>query len=209
MNKHHDKLKVHIPLPALPATFTAVFASSASAHSGREQSAGFMHGFLHPFGGFDHILAMIAVGLWASQLAFADNKKAMWVVPLAFVSMMTIGGVLGVSGIAIPGVETGIAVSVLILGVLIAAAVRLPLAASVAIVGAFALFHGAAHGAEMPANSNGLIFGAGFILATILLHAVGIGAGIGAHKLLHSPKALPLRYAGAAIALCGLMLMVS
>jgi urease accessory protein len=199
-----------LPRLALPAMSTLLVATSvAHAHSGHHEPAGFAHGFMHPVGGWDHILAMLAVGLWASQLALGGNKKAMWAVPLAFVSMMTIGGVLGASGVAVPAVETGIAASVLVLGVLIAAAIRLPLAASVAVVGAFALFHGAAHGAEMPANSNGLMYGAGFTLATILLHAVGIGAGVGVKQLLSSPKALPARFAGAAIALCGLMLMIS
>ena len=209
MIKHLKHLSFRLPLPASLATLTAVLASSASAHSGRGESAGFMPGFSHPLGGLDHILAMLAVGLWASQIAFAGNKKALWAVPLAFVSMMTIGGVLGASDIAMPGVETGIAASVLILGVLIAAAVRLPLVASIAVVGAFALFHGAAHGAEMPATSNGLVYGAGFVLTTVLLHSAGIGAGVGVKQLLSSSKTLPLRYAGAAIALCGLMLMVS
>lgn len=209
MNKKFHKLKVHFSASAVMATMTAMAASSAQAHSGHEETAGFMHGFAHPIGGWDHVLAMVAVGLWASQLAFAGHKKAMWAVPLAFVIMMSMGGMLNAAGSTIPGVETGIAASVLILGVLIAAAVRFPLALGVTIVGAFAFFHGQAHVTEMPIGASGLVYGVGFILATILLHAVGIGAGIGAKHLLHSPTALPLRFAGAAIALCGLMLMVS
>jgi urease accessory protein len=199
-----------LPRLALPALSTLLVTTSvAHAHPGHHEPAGFAHGFMHPVGGWDHILAMIAVGLWASQLAFGGNKKAIWAVPLAFVSMMTIGGVLGAGGATLPGVETGIATSVLVLGVLIAAAIRLPLPASVAAVGAFALFHGAAHGAEMPTSSNGLLYGAGFVLATILLHAAGIGAALGTQKLMKSPQVLPLRFAGAAIALSGVLLAIA
>ena len=209
MNNITYKLKRHIPLPALVATITAIFASSANAHTGHGETAGFLHGFAHPIGGWDHVLAMIAVGLWAAQLSNAGNKRALWAVPLAFVTMMMAGGALGMAGMAMPGVETGITASVLILGVLVAAAVRLPLSASVAIVGAFALFHGHAHGTEMPTAASGLVYGAGFVLATILLHASGIGVGIGAQKLAKSQVTSSLRFAGTAIALCGLMLMVS
>lgn len=209
MNKIINKLKLQLIMFAMMASLTAIFASSASAHTGHGETAGFLHGFAHPIGGWDHVLAMIAVGLWAAQLSNAGNKRALWAVPLAFVTMMVAGGALGMAGIAIPGVETGITASVLILGVLVAAAVRLPLSASVAIVGAFALFHGHAHGAEMPTAASGLVYCAGFVLATILLHASGIGVGIGAQKLVKSQMTSPLRFAGAAIALCGLMLMVS
>jgi urease accessory protein len=194
-------------LAAMSAAATGVLATAAQAHPGHSANE-WTHGFLHPMIGWDHLLAMLAVGIWATQLA-STNRRALWAVPATFVSVMAIGALLGMSGLALAGVETGNAASVLVLGVLIAAAVRLPLPASMAIVGAFALLHGHAHGTEMPAAASSLTYGVGFMLATISLHAAGIGAALGAQKLLTSPKTLPLRYAGAAIALCGLMLMVA
>ena len=157
---------------------------------------GFGPGFFHPFLGLDHLIAMVAVGLWASQL----GGRARWSVPLAFVSFMVIGGVLGMGGNGISYLEQGIAASVLVLGLLIAAAVRLPLAASMAVVGLFALFHGYAHGAEMSAAASGLIYGAGFVMATISMHLAGLGLGLLAQRFAAAPC---LRYAGAAIAIGG------
>ena len=138
--------------------------ASVFAHTGADPAAGFGHGFAHPLGGLDHILAMVAVGIWASQI----GGKALRAVPAAFVGVMAVGGVLGVSGVAIPFTEEGIIISVLILGVLIAAAARLPLAVSMGIVGLFAVFHGHAHGAGMPVAASGLAYGMGFTLATAL-----------------------------------------
>src|SRR5262249_29766957 len=131
-------------------------------------------GLAHPIHGLDHILAMVAVGLWAVQL----GGRARWLVPASFVSVMALGGVLGMAGVAMPFAEQGIFASVLILGVLIAAAVRRPLAASMGLVGLFALCHGHAHGMEMPGTSAALAYGAGFVLATVLLHATGIATGL-------------------------------
>lgn len=195
-----------LALPSAIALLT--MASVANAHTGHIESPDLVQGFMHPFSGLDHILAMLAVGLWATQLS-AANQRAIWLVPVAFIDVMMVGGLLGANGVALPGVEVGILASVLILGVLIAASVRLPLAASMAIVGAFALFHGFDHGASMPATVSGLTYGVGFINATILLHAAGIGLAMGAQKLLDKNSALPLRFAGAAISLGGLLLMVS
>ena len=186
---------------------TGVLATAAQAHPGHSANE-WAHGFMHPMIGWDHLLAMLAVGIWAAQLA-TSNRRMLWAVPATFVGVMAIGALLGANRLTLPGIETGIAASVLVLGVLIAAAARLPLAASMAIVGVFALLHGHAHGTEMPASASSLTYGAGFMLATISLHAAGIGATLSAQKLLTSPKTMPLRYAGAAIALCGLMLMVS
>jgi len=143
---------------------------------------------------------MIAVGLWAAQ----RGGRSLWLVPLAFVSIMALGGMLGMTGGALPFVETGIATSVLILGVLIAASVRLPLLMSVFIVGVLAMFHGYAHGAEMPATASGLAYGIGFMLATASLHLCGIGMGLAAQKI-NSVKLV--RYAGGAIAACGVYLI--
>ena len=122
----------------------------AFAHTGVGETTGFMHGFSHPIGGVDHILAMVAVGLWATQI----GGRALWVVPCTFVGVMVLGGVLGFTGIHMPFVEEGILVSILILGVLIAGAFKIPLMYSSLIVGLFAIFHGYAHGTEMPAQAH-------------------------------------------------------
>jgi len=174
----------------------------AHAHVGVGDTSGFSHGFGHPLGGMDHLLAMLAVGLWAAQ----TGGRALWAVPLTFVGVMAAGGALGMAGVHLPMVETGILLSVLTLGVFIAAAVRLPLAASMLIVGLFALCHGHAHGAEMPETAAGLAYGAGFVLATALLHAAGIGLGIGIQKAA-TPKFV--RVAGGVIALGGAYLWLA
>jgi urease accessory protein len=173
----------------------------AQAHPGHGNVHSFAGGFSHPLTGFDHILAMVAVGLWAAQL----GGRAMYLVPAAFVGVMTLGGALGMAGVHLPMVEAGIMVSILVLGLLIAAAVRLPAAAGMAIVGLFALFHGHAHGAELPAGATGLTYALGFIAATICLHAVGIGLGLLAQKKLPAPA---IRWAGAAIIAGGVCLWV-
>ena len=142
------------------------------AHPGHD-TASFGAGLVHPLGGLDHILAMLAVGLWVAQL----GGRARWMAPATFIGVMTLGGALGLAHVSLPFVEQGILLSVLVLGVLIAAAVRLPLVASAAIVGLFALCHGFAHGAEMPDTAAGFTYGAGFALATALLHGSGLLAG--------------------------------
>jgi urease accessory protein len=182
--------------------FTAalLLPSLAQAHPNHGAATGLASGFAHPLSGLDHFCAMIAVGLWAAQ----RGGRALWAVPLAFVSVMMLGAILGMGGIHVPFTEQGIAASVLILGILIAAALRLPLAASVAIVALFALFHGYAHGAEMPATTSGFRYGIGFVAATVLLHACGIGLGLAAKKMANEKT---VRYAGGAIAACGLYLI--
>ena len=142
----------------------APLAQAHPGHEGHDFTWDFSGGFAHPLSGWDHLLAMIAVGLWAAQL----GGRARWLVPSAFVGVMALGAALGHAGLMFPGVEQGIAASVLVLGLLIATAVRLPVAAGMALVGLFAGFHGIAHGAEMPATAGGLSYGAGFILATAL-----------------------------------------
>jgi urease accessory protein len=174
--------------------------SLAQAHPGAPgHTHGFSNGLLHPLTGLDHICAMVAVGLWAAQ----RGGRALWLVPLTFVSIMVIGGILGMGGVGIPYVEQGIAASVLVLGIFIAAAVRLPLAASAAIVGLFALFHGYAHGAEMPDTASGLAYGIGFVVATASLHLCGISLGLSAQRF---ASAKLIRFAGGAIAGCGVYL---
>ena len=174
--------------------------SLAQAHPNHGPATGLAGGFMHPLTGLDHLCAMIAVGLWAAQ----RGGRALWAVPLAFVSAMTLGALAGMSGHTLPFVEQGIAASVLILGILIVSALRLPLAASIVLVGAFALFHGYAHGAEMPATASGFAYGAGFVAATAGLHLFGISLGLTARKLATEQM---VRYAGGAIALCGLYLV--
>jgi urease accessory protein len=156
------------------AILTALVVIPANAHTGHGPTSGFLYGVGHPIGGMDHLLAMLAVGLWAAQI----GGRALWAVPTTFICVMVLGGILGMAGVAIPFVEGGILVSVFGVGVLIAAAVRLPLAASMVIVGFFALFHGQAHGAEMPAEASGLLYSLGFVISTAFLHATGAAAGI-------------------------------
>ncbi len=201
MNNHNRNFSPTLKMSAVLVA-AALLPALAQAHPWPGHSHSFTGGLSHPLNGLDHILAMVAVGLWAAQL----GGRALWLVPASFVTLMSVGGVLGMAGLALPGVETGILVSVLALGLLIAAAARLPLAASMAVVGVFALFHGHAHGAEMPAAASSLAYGAGFILATALLHACGMALGFLAQKRLPAPV---LRFAGAAIAVGGLCLWLS
>jgi urease accessory protein len=185
---------------ALPLLLIFLLPSLAQAHPGPPgHTHGFANGLLHPLTGLDHICAMVAVGLWAVQ----RGGRALWLVPTTFVSIMIFGGILGMGHAGIPYIEQGIAASVLVLGLLIAGAVRLPLTASAAIVGLFALFHGYAHGAEMPATASGLAYGIGFVIATASLHLCGIGLGLLAKRY---ASANLIRYAGGAIAACGVYL---
>ncbi len=162
-------------LRAAAAVVATLLPTAAWAHVGHGSTVGFVHGFVHPVTGIDHVLAMVAVGLFAANL----GGRALWAVPLSFVSVMAVGGALGVAGIAIPFVEAGIAISVIVLGLAVALRWQWPVAAAMALVGVFAIFHGHAHGAEMPVDASGLEYGLGFMLATALLHVVGIGLGIG------------------------------
>ena len=173
----------------------------AHAHPGHATSS-VAHGFSHPLSGIDHFLAMLAVGLWAGQL----GGRARWQVPVAFLVVMLAGGILGMGGTSVPGVEQGILASILVLGVLVAAAIRLPLVISIAMVGMFAFFHGAAHGTEMPVSATGLSYSVGFTIATAMLHLTGLGIGVIAEL---SHQARFVRIAGGAIAICALMIAVS
>jgi urease accessory protein len=132
-----------------------------------------MHGFMHPLGGLDHQLAMILVGIFAYQL----GGRALWLVPLTFVGVMALGGFLGVAGVRVPFIEAGITLSIIVLGAIVAFGARIPVAVAMGIVGLFAIFHGHAHGSEMPLDASGVAYGLGFMLATAILHAVGIGIG--------------------------------
>lgn len=176
--------------------FLALAASgSAMAHPGHAEGA--MAGLLHPMTGVDHILAMVAVGLWAAQL----GGRAQWLLPASFVGFLAAGGALGASGVALPLVEAGIITSVLLLGLLIGFAVRLQATAAAMAVGVFALCHGYAHGAEMPAMGNGWLYGLGFVVASAALHAAGLWLGRSA-----AAHGRWLRGSGAAISLAGVWL---
>jgi urease accessory protein len=180
------------------AAITLALPGAAFAHPGHIEASGFLHGFAHPIGGLDHVLAMVAVGLFAANL----GGRALWAVPATFVAVMALGGALGIQGIALPFVETGIALSVVVLGMLIALRVDWPVAAAMAVVGLFAIFHGHAHGAEMPLDASGAAYAAGFMIATALLHSAGIvlGLGVGARREV-------ARLGGAAMTLAGLALL--
>lgn len=174
-----------------------LLASAAQAHVGNHETSGLLHGLQHPLGGLDHILAMVAVGLWAAQLGGA----ARWALPVSFLGMMLIGGVVGIAGLPLPWVEPGILISDLVLGALILAATRLPLAVSMGTVGLLAVFHGYAHGAELPQGASGLEFAAGFVCSTAFLHGLGLGAAVLMQKFLNESV---VKVAGAGILVGGL-----
>jgi urease accessory protein len=168
----------------------------AWAHVGQgDIGGGFVAGFMHPILGLDHVIAMVAVGLWGAQL----GAPAIWVLPVTFPVVMAFGGVLGAMGVPIPGIEIGIAVSAIALGAMVAFAARPPLWVAAILVGVFAIFHGHAHGAELPESANAIAFSAGFVVATGSLHALGILIGVA--NRWHTGAQL-LRLGGAAIA-CG------
>jgi len=185
----------------LSALAIAAFGiGSAFAHPGHPDAFGFNDGFSHPFSGIDHLLAMLALGLWAAQ----NKRSALWVLPLAFPLTMAAGALLAFSGLQLPAVETGIAASVAVFGLLIAFAVRMPLWASAGVVSIFALFHGYAHGSELPHSASALWYGAGFVAATALLHALGLAIGLVAGQKM---AAQAVRLGGVAIAAVGCYLL--
>ncbi|CUB04103.1 HupE/UreJ family protein [Marinomonas fungiae] len=177
-------------------------SNAVFAHAGHEHTSSFMSGFLHPMGGLDHLLAMIAVGLWAASM----GGRALWTVPMAFVAMMLLGGGAAMAGLEVPFVEQGILLSVMVLGVLVLGAKRLPVAACAAIAGGFAVFHGVAHGMEMPANGTAAQYALGFAVATTALHLVGLGFG---QLMARIGTPLVTRLSGSAIAVLGLLLSIA
>lgn len=188
--------------PALALALT-MLPGVAFAHTGVGQTTGFVHGFGHPLSGLDHILAMVMVGVFAWQL----GGRAIWAVPATFVGVMAIGGALGVAGIGIPFVETGIALSIIVLGAVVALNVKAPVAAAMAVVGLFAIFHGHAHGAEMPENAGGVAYAAGFMIATAVLHAAGLGLGYAIGKISERRGPVLMRSTGAVAALAGVAIL--
>ena len=184
---------------AFGALLTQLAPSAAWAHTGLAHVTGFASGFAHPPSGLDHVLAMGAVGVLAMRL----GGRAVWLVPAAFIAMMALGGILGLSGMAVPYVEMGIAASVLVLGLAIATKVPLSATGAAVLVGFFALFHGHAHGAEMPSDSAGVSYALGFVLATAMLHMAGLG--LGAALCRRAPRVIGA--SGAAMAAAGIGLL--
>lgn len=176
---------------------TGRFIAHASHH---DAGGGLLSGLSHPVSGADHVLAMVAVGLWGAQL----GRPAVWALPVAFPIAMALGGMLGLTGIPLPGVEIGIAVSAIVLGIMVLAAARPPLWVAAVLVGVFALFHGHAHGTELPPGANGTLYSIGFVISTGLLHAVGIAIGL-IHRYDWGKSAL--RGAGAMVAAGGALFL--
>lgn len=175
----------------------------ASAHVGVGDTGGFVHGFWHPIGGIDHVLTMVMVGLLAAQL----GGRALCLVPAAFVAVLAIGGGIGFAGIPIPFIELGIGLSIVVLGTAVALGLRIMIATAMALVGFFAFFHGYAHGAEMPETVAGLAYGAGFVVATSLLHAFGLALGLVMSSKAGRRGETLVRAAGALVAVAGVALV--
>jgi urease accessory protein len=180
----------------LIAALLLAAASVAQGHEGGGVAGGFYSGFLHPILGWDHVAAMVAVGLWGAFL----GSPAIWILPVVFPLVMAIGGALGVAGVPLPAVETGIATSAVVLGAMVALAARPPLWVAAVIVAAFAVFHGHAHGTELPAAANPLAFSLGFVIATGLLHLSGVAFGLLARW---PPGRVAVRAGGGLIAIAG------
>ena len=198
------KTKQAIKIVVMAGIISLMATMPAAAHVGDHSTSTFAHGLLHPFNGLDHVLAMIAVGLYAVQL----GGRALWLVPAAFVGTMIVGALLGYLGAPMPMAEAGIALSVVAMGVAIAVGLRLPLIAATMLVGAFALFHGHAHGNEgLAIGMSFLPYAAGFIVATSLLHLSGIALGAGLNKLGSTPSFVLNKLAGTAGAIAGVSLL--
>jgi urease accessory protein len=190
----------HRPLIAAIPWLIAAGSAPAFAHGGGDIAGGFLGGFAHPLFGPDHVAAMVAVGLWGAVL----GPPALWLLPVAFPLVMALGGVLGIAGVALPRVEIGVAASAIVLGAMVVFSVRAPLVIAAAAVAAFAVFHGYAHGAELPAGADAAAYSAGFVIATGMLHLSGIGLGLAARW---PAGRVAVRLAGAAIAAAGVMFL--
>lgn len=191
---------LHFYTVIVAAVFSLIFSPSAHAHVQQGQAISFLTGLEHPVSGLDHVLAMVAVGIWGAQL----GNPAIWLLPIAFPMMMALGAMMGLIGMGLPGIEIGIAVSAIVLGCMILGEVRANLAVAVILVGFFAVFHGHAHGTELPAGQSGLLYSMGFVVATGCLHGAGIVIG-----LIHRWTAgrLILRGGGAVIAMMGVFFL--
>ena len=189
----------------LAAIFLLVSSSTAFAHPGHNVS-GFAAGLMHPFSGLDHLLAMVAVGLWAAQgNSMKRGRSKVWLLPATFMTMLAVGAGIAMQWQSLPLVEPGIATSVLALGLLIALSLQLPASLSVAITGLFGLLHGYAHGLELPRSAAPVEYALGFLAATAALHLSGIAAGLA----MRQRYALLTRFLGSAIAVSGVCLLAS
>ncbi len=191
---------MNFPAWILLLAICLIWAQSAQAHVQQGQAVGFVTGLSHPWSGLDHILAMIAVGLWGAQL----GNPALWLLPVTFPMVMAIGAMLGLMGMPLPGIEMGIAVSAIILGGMVLGEARPKVAVAAILVGFFAIFHGHAHGTELPAGQSGLLYSMGFVMATGNLHGIGITIGL-AHRW--PAGKLAIRGAGAFISVMGLFFL--
>ena len=195
-------MRIRLLGTGFPALIAFIAAAPSYAHTGVLQTTGFWHGLEHPLTGMDHLLAMVAVGIWAAQL----GGRALWLVPITFITVMSISGIASMGGIAPPLVEPGIVLSVLLLGILITAMVRLPVTIGASLVGVFAAFHGAAHGIEVPAQASGAAYAVGFVTATAVLHLCGLGlAGL----LARFGRLDLVRYLGGVVTLGGAYLTLT
>lgn len=181
-----------------------VFAPAAAlAHPGHDGAGGLVHGFLHPVTGIDHVLAMIAVGVLAAQY----GGRALWLIPMSFLVAMAAAGAIGMAGIPVQIVEAGIGLSVVVLGLVIAFQIKPPTLVAMVVVGFFALFHGYAHGSEMPNGLAGLSFAAGFLVATALLLGAGVGLGLLLQRRTLSRRLI--QAGGGAMALVGIAVLTN
>jgi urease accessory protein len=182
--------------------FLVLVPGAALAHPGHDGADGLVHGFVHPFTGIDHVLAMIAVGVLAAQY----GGRALWLVPMSFLVAMAAAGAVGMAGISVQIVEAGIGFSVVVFGIMIAFQIQPPTLVAMAAVGFFALFHGYAHGFEMPDGQAGLSFAAGFLVATAFLLGAGVGLGLLLQR--QAPRRRLLQAGGGAMALAGIAMLV-
>jgi urease accessory protein len=199
MSSKHRSLRLTL------SALAALAPTLAFAHPGvAGHTHGFIQGFAHPISGIDHILAMVAVGIFAANL----GGRALLAVPLTFMGFMLVGGTLGILGFPLPFVEVGIALSIVVLGLAVAAKWDWPLTAAMAMVGLFAVFHGHAHGTEMPLDASGAAYAAGFVAATGLLHLAGIGIGLAIGRTGQLTSHRITQAGGVAVALAGIAVLV-
>jgi len=175
-----SRLPFAVAAPAFGAALLMLAApGAAEAHILQGEAGGFLHGFEHPLSGLDHLLAMFCVGLWGAQM----GGRAVWSLPIAFPLIMVVGGMMGIAGVPLPAVESGIALSIIVLGAAIALVWRPPEWLAVLVIGVFAIFHGYAHGAELPTAADPADYAIGFVVATGLIHLAGIAVGLAFQRL--------------------------
>ena len=200
---YQHRVDPNVPMEDVAGAVKELVRAGKVRHFGLSEAgvaSGFLTGLLHPISGIDHVVAMVAVGMWGAQL----GAPAIWLLPITFPIVMAFGGLLGLLGVPLPGVEVGIAASGILLGTAVMTERRVPLYAAAALVGFFAIFHGHAHGSELPPGQSGLMYSMGFVVATGCLHAIGIALGAVHHWLAGK---VALRVAGAGFGLAGLFFL--